>query len=75
MRGMEQLIRDIEAYALAVGRKPQAVLRAAYGAGWGVWEAWKAGTSSPTYAVGDRIYAYMAENPPPVAEDPEKDVA
>ncbi|WP_288997970.1 hypothetical protein [uncultured Gemmobacter sp.] len=50
-------------------------MRLAVSASWGTWEAWKAGKSSPTVAVADRIYAYMAENPPAGAEDPEKDVA
>lgn len=61
---MEQFIREIEAYALATGRKPQSVLRAAVGASWGTWESWVAGKSSPTMAVADRIRAYIADNPP-----------
>ena len=61
---MEQFIRDIEAYAGAVNRKPQSILRAAVGASWGTWESWKAGKSSPTMIVADRVRAYIAENPP-----------
>lgn len=60
---MEKLIRDIETYAQTVGLKPQTVLRAAVGAGWGAWDAWRTGKSSPTVVVADRIYAYMAANP------------
>ncbi|MFC0160865.1 hypothetical protein CDZ97_10270 [Mameliella alba] len=61
---MEQLISEIEAYARAVGRTPQAVLRAAIDAGGREWESWKAGRSSPTMARVDRLRAYMADNPP-----------
>lgn len=61
---MEKLIADISAYSASVGRKPQTVIRAATGHGWGVWDAWCAGRSSPTVAMADRIYAYMAANPP-----------
>lgn len=64
---MEKLLQDISAYAKAVGRKPQTVLRAAIGSGWGAWEEWCAGKASPTVAVADRIYAYMEANPPKVA--------
>lgn len=61
---MEQLISEIEVYARAVERTPQAVLRAAIGAGWSEWESWRAGRSSPTMARVDRLRAYIAENPP-----------
>ncbi|MBV7394579.1 hypothetical protein [Mameliella sediminis] len=61
---MEQLISEIEAYARAVERTPQAVLRAAIDAGGREWESWKAGRSSPTMARVDRLRAYMADNPP-----------
>lgn len=73
---MDKLLLDIETYARAVGRKPQAVLRSAISASWGSWDAWRAGTSSPTVAVADRIYAYMAANPPKAAPpSPEEDAA
>lgn len=72
---MEQFIRDIETYAEAVGRKPQAVLRAAVGASWGAWDSWRSGESSPTMIVADRIRDYMKANPPPPQSEPEKDVA
>ncbi|EPX82077.1 hypothetical protein [Salipiger mucosus] len=61
---MEQLIAEIAAYARSVNKTPQAVLRAAIGAGWREWDSWKAGTSSPTMARVDRLRDYMAENPP-----------
>lgn len=57
---MDQLISDIEAYADAIGRSPQWVLRAAINAGGGEWESWKAGRSSPTMARVDRLKEYMA---------------
>jgi hypothetical protein len=61
---MEQLISEVEAYAAATEQKPEAVLRAAIGAGWGEWSSWRARKSSPTLARVDRLRAYMAENPP-----------
>ena len=61
---MEQLISEFEAYCAAAGIKPQKLLRDAYGAGWGVWDRWKAGTSSPTMQVVDRLRAYMSAHPP-----------
>lgn len=61
---MEQFISDIEAYADAMGRKPQAVLRAAVGASWGTWESWRSRQSSPTMILADRVRAYMKANPP-----------
>lgn len=70
---MEQLIREIEAFAKASGRTPQSVLRSAVGANWGTWGSWLSRKSTPTYAVGERVHAYMAANPPAAA--PEQDVA
>ena len=62
---MEQLIREIEAYASQMQRPPQWVLRKAFNAGWGQWDSWKSGKSSPTMAVVDRIKLFMKNNPPP----------
>lgn len=62
---MERFISDVEAYASACGVKPQAFLRNVINAQWGQWQKWKGGESSPTMRIADRIYAYMAENPPP----------
>ncbi|MEQ8258079.1 MAG: hypothetical protein RH980_18700 [Roseovarius confluentis] len=64
---MDQLISEIEAYADAIGRSPQWVLRAAINAGGGEWDSWKAGRSSPTMARVDRLRHYMVSHP--VAED------
>lgn len=64
MAVMEQFIREIEAYAQAAQRKPQAVLRAAVGASWKSWDSWLSRRSSPTMAVADRIRDYMRANPP-----------
>jgi len=69
---MEQFVSQIQTYADAAGRTPQAVLRAAVGASWGTWAAWLAGKSSPTMAVADRVRDYMAANPPAPEQ---KDVA
>ncbi|MFW5655942.1 MAG: hypothetical protein ACOCYW_09930 [Roseicyclus sp.] len=61
---MEQLIAEVEAYARAAGITPQKVLRDGIGAGWGQWDGWKAGASSPTMRVADRLRAWMAQHPP-----------
>lgn len=61
---MEQLILEIEAHCAALSIKPQKLLRDVIGAGWGTWDAWKAGTSSPTMAVVDRLRAHMEAHPP-----------
>ncbi|WP_226782731.1 hypothetical protein [Oceaniglobus trochenteri] len=66
---MEQLIDEIEGYAAAVNRSPEVILRAAISASWSQWGKWKAGTSSPTMRVVDRIRAYMAENPAPAEQE------
>ncbi|WP_421907097.1 hypothetical protein [Mameliella sp.] len=65
---MEQLISEIEAYARAVERTPQAVLRTAIDAGGREWESWKSGRSSPTLARVDRLRAYMSSHPPKADE-------
>ncbi|MCW2305033.1 hypothetical protein M2324_003448 [Rhodovulum sulfidophilum] len=68
---MEQLIVDIEAYAAAVQKTPQKILRDAIGASWGQWASWKSGKASPTLRVVDRLRAFMAANPAPAKqEDP-----
>ena len=61
---MEQLIADVETYAARAGVPPQKVLRDAIEAGWGQWDRWKSGRSSPTMRVADRLRAWMAANPP-----------
>lgn len=72
---MEKLLLDVENYARTVGRKPQSVLRAAIGTGWGVWNTWCARTSSPTMVVADRLYAYMNANPATSDATPRQDGA
>lgn len=61
---MEKLISEIEAYSAEAGIKPQKLLRDAIDAGWGQWAGWKAGRSSPTMAVVDRVCGYMSIHPP-----------
>ena len=61
---MEQLLRDIETYAAAMGRQPQRVLRDAIDASWGTWSRWKDGKASPTVKTVDRLRQWMRENPP-----------
>ncbi|AUR12891.1 hypothetical protein PhaeoP48_02929 [Phaeobacter inhibens] len=65
---MEQFLEEITAYAAAVGRSPQHILRQAIGANWRQWKAWKAGQSSPTLHTVDKIRRYVAENPAPAGE-------
>ncbi|MBY6135056.1 hypothetical protein KUV61_04400 [Nocardioides marinus] len=62
---MEQFLEEMAAYAEAVGRSPQHVLRQAIGANWSQWQAWKEGQSSPTLHTVDKIRRYIAANPPP----------
>lgn len=61
---MEQLIEDVEAYAVLMGVTPQKVLRDAIGSSWVQWANWKAGVSSPTLRNVDRLRAYMRQNLP-----------
>ncbi|SEN90322.1 hypothetical protein SAMN04489859_102153 [Paracoccus alcaliphilus] len=67
-RGMEQFLADIEEYCTATATTPQRLLRASIGAGWGQWQKWKDGDSSPTMIVADRVRAYMAKHSPANAE-------
>ena len=68
---MEQFLEDIRAYASAIGKSPQHILRQALGASWSQWKAWVDGQSSPTLNTVDKIRQYMADNPAPtpVGED------
>lgn len=68
---MEKFLEDMRAYAHAVDRSPQHVLRQAIGASWSQWKAWEKGQASPTLNTVDRLRAYMAENPPPAAAQSE----
>jgi hypothetical protein len=68
---MEQFLNDMKAYADEVGRSPQHILRQSVGASWLQWKAWVDGQSSPTLNTVDKIRKYMAENPPPDAEQAE----
>lgn len=60
---MEQLIAQVEQYALARGIKPATVLQYAAGLGGSVWEKWLSG-SSCNMATAERIRSYIVENPP-----------
>lgn len=57
---MDKLISDIEAFCAEFGLTPQKLLREAINAEWGRWPRWKSGEASPTVAVADKIYAFMA---------------
>lgn len=65
---MEQFLEEITAYAAAVGRSPQHILRQAIGANWRQWASWKAGKSSPTLHTVDKIRKHMSDYPPPNRE-------
>ncbi|MEC8629897.1 MAG: hypothetical protein VXY73_07385 [Pseudomonadota bacterium] len=62
--GMDELIEKVTAFADAVNRTPNAIIRAAVGAKYSAWDDWVNGKSSPTMRTADRIYAYMDENDP-----------
>ena len=67
---MEQLIKEIEAFAALRGVKPGTVLQWAGGFGGKVWGNWVAGTASCTLPMADRIRRYMASNWPEGHEVP-----
>ena len=69
---MDNFLTEIESYVARSGGSPQRVLRLSIGAGWGTWEAWRTGASSPTMITADRVRAWMAENPP--AENPPAEI-
>lgn len=61
---MDKLIAEVRAYSAQAGLSPQSVLRKGISAGWGEWDSWLEGRSSPTMIRGDRLRRWMAENPP-----------
>lgn len=61
---MEEFLREIEAYAIAVGKKPGTVVQNAKCGGGRTWFQWKSGASFPTMELVDRFRAYMQNNPP-----------
>ncbi|OIQ42797.1 MAG: hypothetical protein BM560_01030 [Roseobacter sp. MedPE-SWde] len=72
---MEQFLEEMRAYAEAVGRSPQHILRQALGASWSQWKAWEEGQASPTLNTVDKIRQYMADNPSPCVAPPAEDAA
>jgi hypothetical protein len=72
---MEQFISDVEAYAAACGLKPTTIVQRAAGVSGAAWQRWTQLGGSPTMATADQVRAYMAANPAPVSQSPEKDVA
>lgn len=66
---MEQFLEEFAAYANAIGRSPQYILRQAIGANWRQWNAWVEGKSSPTLHTVDKIRKYMAHNPAPAPKN------
>ena len=60
---MDELLRDIQAYADTCGLTPGTVIQRAAGASGGAWQRWLAGGSC-SVRTADRIRAYMAANPP-----------
>lgn len=61
---MEQLIKEIEAFAALRGVKPGTVLQWAGGFGGKVWGNWVSGKASCTLPMADRIRRYMAAHWP-----------
>jgi hypothetical protein len=72
---MEQFITEVEAYAAACGLKPTTIVQRAAGVSGAAWRRWTEMGGSPTMATADQVRAYMAANPPPAVQSPEKDVA
>ena len=66
---MDELIAEIESYAVARGLSPGTVVQYATDQGGGMFASWKAGRSTCTLATADRVRRYMRDNPPP--EPPE----
>ena len=65
---MEELIAEIEAYAVGVGLSPSTVIqRARVGSG-STWRRWRDGEGTPTLATVARLKAYIAANPAPEAK-------
>lgn len=64
---MEELLKDIRAYAAAMGLQPTTVVQNSGGGGGNIWAKWEAGGTC-TLKTAEKIRKYMAENPPPAAE-------
>ena len=63
---MEQLIKEVEAYAKLVGKHPSTILQVAANLSGGRWAKWLEG-SGCSMKVAERIRKYIKENPPLVA--------
>lgn len=59
---MEQLIRDIKAYAEARGMTPQRMLRISINAKWDQWDRWQSGGSC-TVRTMEKVRKFMREHP------------
>ena len=64
---MEQLIRDIEAYAAARGVKPATVLRYAIGQGPREWRRWESGGGC-SVRNAQKIRDYISTHPVEVTQ-------
>ncbi len=62
---MDQLMQEIEAYALARGILPATVVQAATGHSGTTWAKWQGGASC-SLKTAERIRDYIKSNPPPV---------
>ena len=63
MLGMEQLIKDIEEYAMRRGIKPATVVQYALNASAREWDRWAQGGSC-SVRTAEKIRKYMHENVP-----------
>ena len=60
---MNELMKEIRAYAKAVGKKPSTIVQEAGKCGGQAWAKWlKGGTCS--MKISDRIRKYIKDNPP-----------
>ena len=59
---MEQLIREVEAYARQHNVRPEWVLRQACSYPWHIWDAWCAGTAQALPRTQAKVRAWMEAN-------------
>lgn len=62
---MEELIKEIQAYAQARGIKPATVVNYAAQIGTPVWDRWVSGKSTCSLRTAERIREYMLAHPLP----------
>lgn len=56
-------MKNVRAYADALGVRPSTVVQRAAQVGGAVWAKWEAGDGTPTLRTADKILKYIADNP------------